>query len=69
MATFIDMAQELGICVEHSVSVFRTDPPDKIKQIINIIKASTSRVIVAFVSHMDINVLKHDLSHHNLTGY
>lgn len=69
MATFIDTAQELGICVEYSVSVFRTDPPDKIQQIIDIIKASTSRVIVAFLSHMDIDVLIHKLSHHNLTGY
>lgn len=69
MATFIDTAQELGICVEYSVSVFRTDPPDKIQQIIDIIKASTSRVIVAFLSHMDTGVLIHKLSHHNLTGY
>lgn len=69
MATFVDTAQELGICVEYSVSVFRTDPPDKIEQIIDIIKASTSRVIVAFLSHMDIDVLIHEMSHHNLTGY
>lgn len=69
MAMFIDKAQELGICVEYSVSVFRTDPPEKIQQIIDIIKASTSRVIVAFLSHMDIDVLIHEFSHHNLTGY
>ncbi|XP_041796745.1 extracellular calcium-sensing receptor-like [Chelmon rostratus] len=69
MATFTETAQQLGICLEYSVSFFRTDPPDKIKKIIDIIKASTSRVIVAFLSHMDMDVLIHALSLHNLTGY
>ncbi len=69
MAIFTEAAQQLGICLEYSVSVFRTDPPDKIKKIIDIIKASTSKVIVAFLSHMDMDVLIHELSHYNLTGY
>ncbi|XP_041795932.1 extracellular calcium-sensing receptor-like [Chelmon rostratus] len=69
MATFTETAQQLGICLEYSVSFFRTDPPDKIKKIVDIIQASTSRVIVAFLSHMDMDVLIHALSHHNLTGY
>ncbi|XP_029301842.1 extracellular calcium-sensing receptor-like [Cottoperca gobio] len=69
MATFTETAQQLGICLEYSVSFFRTDPPDKIQKIINIIKASTSKVIVAFLSHMDMDVILHRLSHDNLTGY
>ncbi|XP_041796270.1 extracellular calcium-sensing receptor-like [Chelmon rostratus] len=69
MATFTETAQQLGICLEYSVSFFRTDPPDKIQKIVDIIKASTSKVIVAFLSHMDMDVLIHALSHHNLTGY
>lgn len=69
MATFTETAKQLGICLEYSVSVFRTDPPDKIQQIIDIIKASTSKVIVTFLSHMDMDVLIQQLSHHNLTGY
>ncbi|XP_014832893.1 PREDICTED: extracellular calcium-sensing receptor-like [Poecilia mexicana] len=69
MATFIETAQHLGICVEYSVSFFRTDPSDKIQKIIDIIKASTSKVIVTFLSHMDLDVLLHELSGHNLTGY
>uniref|UniRef100_A0A3Q1J310 G-protein coupled receptors family 3 profile domain-containing protein n=1 Tax=Anabas testudineus TaxID=64144 RepID=A0A3Q1J310_ANATE len=55
MAIFTETAQQLGICLEYSVSFFRTDPPNKIQNIIEIIKLSTSKVIV--------------LSHHNLTGY
>ncbi|XP_041796951.1 extracellular calcium-sensing receptor-like [Chelmon rostratus] len=69
MFTFTETAQQLGICLEYSVSFFRTDSPDKIKKIVDIIKASTSKVIVAFLSHMDMDVLIHALSHHNLTGY
>ncbi|XP_049923712.1 extracellular calcium-sensing receptor-like [Epinephelus moara] len=69
MATFTETAQQLGICLEYSVSFFRTDPPDKIQKIIDIIKASTSKVIVTFLSHMDIDMLIHEMSQHNLTGY
>ncbi|KAM9359494.1 extracellular calcium-sensing receptor-like [Symphorus nematophorus] len=69
MATFTETAQQLGICVEYSVSIFRTDPPDKIKKIINIIKVSTSNVIVTFLSPTELYVIIHELSHLNLTGY
>ncbi|XP_074498376.1 extracellular calcium-sensing receptor-like [Sebastes fasciatus] len=69
MATFIETAHQLGICLEYSVSFFRTDPLDKIQKIIDIIKASTAKVIFTFLSHMDMDVLLHELSHHNLTGY
>nr|XP_020444437.1 LOW QUALITY PROTEIN: extracellular calcium-sensing receptor-like [Monopterus albus] len=69
MATFTKTAQQLGICLEYSLAFFRTDSSDKIKQIIDIIKASTSKVIVAFVSDMDMHVLIQTLSHHNMTGY
>ena len=69
MAIFTETAQQLGICLEYSVAVFRTDAPDKIQKTVGIIKASTSKVIVAFLSHMDMDVLIHELSRHNLTGY
>ncbi|XP_059187290.1 extracellular calcium-sensing receptor-like [Centropristis striata] len=69
MATFIEVAQQLGICLEYSVPFFRTDPPEKIQKIIDIIKASTAKVIVAFLSHMDMDVLIHEFSRYNLTGF
>uniref|UniRef100_A0A671U7V6 G-protein coupled receptors family 3 profile domain-containing protein n=1 Tax=Sparus aurata TaxID=8175 RepID=A0A671U7V6_SPAAU len=69
MATFTETAQQLGICLEYSVSVFRTDPPDKIRQIVDIIKASTSKVIVTFLSPTDLYVIIQELSLHNMTGY
>ncbi|XP_078023177.1 extracellular calcium-sensing receptor-like [Epinephelus lanceolatus] len=69
MATFTETAQQLGICLEYSVSFFRTDPPDKIQKIIDIIKASTSKVIVTFLALADIDMLIHEMSHYNLTRY
>ncbi|KAM6933474.1 extracellular calcium-sensing receptor-like [Xenentodon cancila] len=69
MATFIETAQQLDICVEYSVSFFRTDPADKIQKIVDTIKASTSKVIVAFMSGLDMVVLLQVFSHYNMTGY
>uniref|UniRef100_UPI0009B4491C extracellular calcium-sensing receptor-like n=1 Tax=Monopterus albus TaxID=43700 RepID=UPI0009B4491C len=69
MAIFTETAQQLGICFEYSVSFYRTDSSEKIEKIIDIIKASTSKVIVAFLSPLDLYVLLHALSQHNLTGY
>uniref|UniRef100_A0A7N6F5R4 G-protein coupled receptors family 3 profile domain-containing protein n=2 Tax=Anabas testudineus TaxID=64144 RepID=A0A7N6F5R4_ANATE len=69
MAIFTETAQQLGICLEYSVFFYRTDPPNKIQNIIDIIKLSTSKVIVAFLSYFDMDVLMNKLSHHNLTGY
>ena len=69
MATFTDTATQLGICLEYSVSFFRTDPSEKIQRIINIIKGSTSRVIVTFLSYTDLEILIEEFAHHNLTGY
>uniref|UniRef100_A0A3P9AYH9 Extracellular calcium-sensing receptor-like n=2 Tax=Maylandia zebra TaxID=106582 RepID=A0A3P9AYH9_9CICH len=69
MATFTETAQQLGICLEYSVSFFRTDPSAKIQRIIDIIKASTSKVIVTFLARADFHVLLREFSYHNLSGY
>ncbi|XP_029923181.1 extracellular calcium-sensing receptor-like [Myripristis murdjan] len=69
MVIFTETAKQLGICLEYSVSFFRQDPPEKIQRIIDIIKASTSKVIVAFLSPKDFHLLIHEFANHNLTGY
>ncbi|XP_067363752.1 extracellular calcium-sensing receptor-like [Channa argus] len=69
IAIFTETAQQLGICLEYSVSFFRTDPPNKIQKIIETIKHSTSKVIVAFLSYLDLDLLMYMSSHYNLTGY
>uniref|UniRef100_A0A3B5Q707 Extracellular calcium-sensing receptor-like n=2 Tax=Xiphophorus maculatus TaxID=8083 RepID=A0A3B5Q707_XIPMA len=69
IATFTETAEQLGICLEYSVSFFRTDSTEKMQKVINTIKTSTSKVIIAFVAHLDMDVLIHELSNHNMTGY
>uniref|UniRef100_A0A8C6KAF3 G-protein coupled receptors family 3 profile domain-containing protein n=1 Tax=Nothobranchius furzeri TaxID=105023 RepID=A0A8C6KAF3_NOTFU len=69
MAIFTETALEVGICLEYSLPFFRTDSSEKIQKIIDIIKASTSKVIVAFLANMDLDVIIHKLSANNLTGY
>ncbi|KAK2847356.1 hypothetical protein Q5P01_010355 [Channa striata] len=69
IAIFTETAQQLGICLEYSVSFFRTDPPNKIQKIIETIKHSTSKVIVAFLSFLDLDLLMYMSTHYNLSGY
>ncbi|XP_055370140.1 extracellular calcium-sensing receptor-like [Betta splendens] len=69
MAIFTETAQQLGICLEYSVAFFRTDTPNEIRKIIDIIRISTSKVIVAFLHFPDMDVLMYKLSEHNMTGY
>ncbi|KAF5895979.1 extracellular calcium-sensing receptor-like, partial [Clarias magur] len=66
---FIIAAKEEGICVEYSKAFFRTDPREKILKVVEIIKASTSKVIVAFVSYSDLGVLLKEMALQNLTGF
>ncbi|KAM9481487.1 extracellular calcium-sensing receptor-like [Clarias gariepinus] len=66
---FIIAAKEEGICVEYLKAFFRTDPKEKILKVVEIIKASTSKVIVAFVAYSDIGVLLKEMALQNLTGF
>ncbi|XP_060780437.1 extracellular calcium-sensing receptor-like [Neoarius graeffei] len=55
---FIVAAKEVGICVE-----------EKILKLVEIIKASTSKAIVTFVSYSDLGVLLKEMALQNLTGF
>uniref|UniRef100_A0A8C6SSK8 G-protein coupled receptors family 3 profile domain-containing protein n=1 Tax=Neogobius melanostomus TaxID=47308 RepID=A0A8C6SSK8_9GOBI len=69
MATFTETANQLGICLEYSVPFISTDPPEELLSIVNIIKQSTSKVIVTFIQPEDIIILITALSEHNVTDY
>ncbi|XDV29274.1 hypothetical protein PO909_032411 [Leuciscus waleckii] len=55
IATFITAANEEGVCIE-------------ILRIVNIIRISTSKVIIAFMSHREIKILVDELFIQNITG-
>uniref|UniRef100_A0A4W4G179 G-protein coupled receptors family 3 profile domain-containing protein n=1 Tax=Electrophorus electricus TaxID=8005 RepID=A0A4W4G179_ELEEL len=68
MNTFINAAKEEGVCVEFSAVFFRTDPREVILKIVETIKTSSSKVIVAFVSYSDMEVLLREIALQNITG-
>ncbi|XP_039478302.1 extracellular calcium-sensing receptor-like [Oreochromis aureus] len=57
IAAFIQAANEYGVY-----------PPNRLQRIIEIIKQSTSKVIMAFMSHREIKLLATELYKHNITG-
>uniref|UniRef100_A0A8C4XHP9 G-protein coupled receptors family 3 profile domain-containing protein n=1 Tax=Erpetoichthys calabaricus TaxID=27687 RepID=A0A8C4XHP9_ERPCA len=69
MATFVQIAQKEGVCIEYSEPIYRTYPKEKFIKIVDIIKKSTSKVIVAFVSFSDLEYLLNELFNQNVTGY
>ncbi|KAM9318690.1 uncharacterized protein KZ484_022956 [Pholidichthys leucotaenia] len=68
MATFLEAAEREGICVEYSVAIYRTDPKKWFLEVVDIIKRSTAKVIVAFADGIDLGILIKELHAQNVTG-
>uniref|UniRef100_A0A4W3HXC7 Receptor ligand binding region domain-containing protein n=1 Tax=Callorhinchus milii TaxID=7868 RepID=A0A4W3HXC7_CALMI len=68
MQAFVDIAQELGICIAFSESFHQTDSLEKIKKMINRIKSSTTKVIVAFAAPAEMWILLKEIIRQNVTG-
>ncbi|XP_014826123.1 PREDICTED: extracellular calcium-sensing receptor-like [Poecilia mexicana] len=62
MAAFLEVALREGICVEYSEAFYRTNPRSKIQRVADIIRRSTSKVVVAFVAIGDMKVLLEELA-------
>ncbi|XP_030599487.1 extracellular calcium-sensing receptor-like [Archocentrus centrarchus] len=62
MASFLEAAQKEGICVEYSVSFYRTHPQSRIQRVADIIRRSTAMVVVAFAAIGDMAILLEELS-------
>uniref|UniRef100_A0A8C1ZGG9 G-protein coupled receptors family 3 profile domain-containing protein n=1 Tax=Cyprinus carpio TaxID=7962 RepID=A0A8C1ZGG9_CYPCA len=67
MAIFLNTAQKEGICVEYSEKFYRTEP-EKLKKVVDTIKKGTTKVIVAFVSFIEMGLLIDQLNILNITG-
>ncbi|XP_041120223.1 extracellular calcium-sensing receptor-like [Polyodon spathula] len=68
MADFLQAAQEEGLCIEYSEAIYRTNPRETFVKLVNTIKKSTSKVIVAFTSFIDLEFLLQELLLQNVTG-
>ncbi|KAM4590223.1 extracellular calcium-sensing receptor-like [Fundulus diaphanus] len=62
MAAFLEAALRAGICVEYSESFYRTNPRSKIQRVADVIRRSTSTVVVAFAAPGDMKFLLEELA-------
>uniref|UniRef100_A0AAY4DSA0 G-protein coupled receptors family 3 profile domain-containing protein n=1 Tax=Denticeps clupeoides TaxID=299321 RepID=A0AAY4DSA0_9TELE len=69
MATFIEAAQKHGICIEYSESFFRTDPREEFQRVIEVMKRSTAKVVVAFVAQGDLIPFLNEMALHNMPEF
>ncbi|XP_066566581.1 extracellular calcium-sensing receptor-like [Amia ocellicauda] len=68
MATFLQVAQEEGVCIEYSEAFSSVDPIHKIHRIIKIIRMSTAKVILAFLPQVEMSILLQEMLLQNVTG-
>ncbi|XP_067850657.1 extracellular calcium-sensing receptor-like [Heptranchias perlo] len=68
MQAFMEDIEKLGICVAFSVSFSRTDPEEKVTEIVEIIKKSTTKLIVAFSATGEMRILLREIVRQNVTG-
>uniref|UniRef100_A0A8C4RT16 Extracellular calcium-sensing receptor-like n=1 Tax=Erpetoichthys calabaricus TaxID=27687 RepID=A0A8C4RT16_ERPCA len=68
MSTFLQAVQEEGVCIEYSESIYRTYPREKFLKVVDVIKQSTAKVIVAFTTFIDMEFLIKELLLQNVTG-
>ena len=69
MATFLKTAKYEGICIEYSVPIHKTDSRHKFIEVTEIIKKSSSKVIVAFAEGTTLEMLIKELFLQNVTGF
>lgn len=68
ISAFMEAAQEYGVCIEYSEAFSSSDPPETLQGVVETIRKSTSKVIVAFMSHREIKLLAREVYKHNITG-
>uniref|UniRef100_UPI00398E4415 extracellular calcium-sensing receptor-like n=1 Tax=Pristiophorus japonicus TaxID=55135 RepID=UPI00398E4415 len=68
MQAFMETVRRSGICIAFSESFHKTYSKAKLLKTINTIKTSSTRVVVAFLSHSDMVIFLREIVRQNVTG-
>ncbi|NP_001103760.1 olfactory receptor CH1 [Danio rerio] len=68
MATFVEVAEKEGVCIEYSEAISRTNSKDKIAKVVEVIKKGTAKVLMAFLAQGEMDVLLEELIRQNVVG-
>ncbi|XP_055030323.2 olfactory receptor CH1 [Misgurnus anguillicaudatus] len=68
MATFVEVAEREGVCIEYSEAILRTNTKEKIAKVVEVIKKGSAKVLVAFLAQGEMDVLLEETIRQNVTG-
>ncbi len=68
MASFLEVAEREGVCIEYSEAISRTNSKEKIDKVVEVIKKGTAKVLVAFLAQGEMDVLLEEIIRQNVTG-
>lgn len=68
LSAFISEVEKLGVCIAFTGTVLRTYPHSKILEVVDMIKVSTVKVILAFVPEGDLHPVMKEVVRQNITG-
>ncbi|XP_072895182.1 LOW QUALITY PROTEIN: extracellular calcium-sensing receptor-like [Hemitrygon akajei] len=68
MQGFVKHVENLGVCIAYSESFYRSDPPEKISKIVQVIKEASTKVVVAFAHAAEMRILLNEMLRENVTG-
>ncbi|XP_073671759.1 extracellular calcium-sensing receptor [Paramisgurnus dabryanus] len=68
ISAFTKEVEKEGVCIAFVGTILRTYPPSKINEVVELIKQSTVKVILAFVPEGDLYPLMKEVVRQNITG-